>query len=134
MTLSRFRLRTMMIAVTVVATVLGGGPEVVRLGRMSLEHRRLALRCARTEATHRAAVALYEALGRAEHEERIREACRQSAALNAGLADHFANLRCEYERTTWRPWEAVRFQRLARYHSSRVIDRPELEREMGAAR
>src|SRR4051812_22894771 len=107
MRLPRFRLRTLMIAVGFVGGVLGVGPEAVRLGRLSLAHRRMALRCARTEAALRAAAARDEALGRAARDERIREFHRDSGSLNASLADHFASLRCEYERVTWRPWEAI---------------------------
>jgi hypothetical protein len=103
MRLPRFRLRTLMVAVAVLALLLMGGIMVWR----SANYRRLAAFHEEMERRQERAVRGIESLAQAATDPKDAAAARRDAAHEARIGRYHAGLKAKYLRAAARPWESV---------------------------
>jgi hypothetical protein len=99
----RFTVRRLMVAMAIVALLLGGGI----LGRRSLDYRRLAAFHEQMEQRKERAVRGIEILARAANDPADAAAARRDAAYEAQIGRHHAALKAKYLRAASRPWLPV---------------------------
>ena len=99
----RLRVRTLLLAVGVVALILGG----VILVRRSADYRRLAAFHEQMERRKAQAVLGIENLARAATDPENIVRIRADAAYEARIGRHHAAMKAKYLRAASRPWESV---------------------------
>ena len=101
----RFRLRTLLVAVAVVALLMGGSVEVVRLRRQSAIYRDRADHHAAVEGVLRS-IAARQGDG-SPVDDSPGPGVRSKRFTARIMAEHEARLRLKYDRAVARPWRPV---------------------------